>query len=120
LKAVKAGRVVFVTLDQGVKHARDGVAVRFLGKEVGMAAGPAQLARQAGAPVLPVLASGYRAGAWHFRIEPALVPAGGPLASEVQTLARASERQALLHPELWSWHHRRWYRQPFDRAKISG
>jgi KDO2-lipid IV(A) lauroyltransferase len=119
LAAVKRGRIVFVTLDQGVKSARDGVTVRFLGKDVGIAAGPAHLARQAHTPVLPVLASA-NAGIWHFRIEPALPPAEGPLARDVERLARATERQILLHPELWSWHHRRWHRQPFASATLAG
>jgi lauroyl/myristoyl acyltransferase len=117
LAAVRGGRIVFVTLDQGVRHARDGVIVRFLGKDIGIAAGPAQLARHARTPVLPVLATGHD-GAWRFRIEPALPPAAGPLAAEVERLAREAERQILLHPELWSWHHRRWHRQPFARATM--
>lgn len=118
LAAVKRGRILFVTLDQGVKRARDGVTVRFLGKDVGIAAGPAHLARHAHTPVLPLLASAH-AGIWHFRIEPALAPAEGPLALEVERLAREAERQILLHPELWSWHHRRWHRQPFARATMA-
>jgi len=115
--ALKRGRIVFVTLDQGVKRAGDGVVVRFLGKDMGVAAGPAQLSRRARAPVLPVLATGCDA-AWHFRIEAPLPPAAGPLATEVERLARASEQQVLLHPELWSWHHRRWRQLPFPRATL--
>jgi KDO2-lipid IV(A) lauroyltransferase len=115
--AVKSGRILFVTLDQGVKRAQHGVPVRFLGKTMNMAAGPAQLARHNGVPVLPVLATGYD-GAWRFRIEPPLPPASGPVGAVIERLARASERQALLHPELWSWHHRRWRKQPFARATI--
>jgi KDO2-lipid IV(A) lauroyltransferase len=117
LEAVRRGRILFVTLDQGVRRARDGVIVRFLGKDIGIAAGPAQLARHARTPVLPVHATGHD-GAWHFRIEPALPRAEGPLATDVERLARASERQILLHPELWSWHHRRWHRQPFPGAAM--
>jgi KDO2-lipid IV(A) lauroyltransferase len=116
--AVKSGRVLFVTLDQGVKRPQDGVAVRFLGKTMSVAAGPAQLARHTHVPVLPVLATGYD-GAWHFRIEPALAPASEPLARVVERLARASEHQALLHPELWSWHHRRWRKFPFAHATMT-
>lgn len=118
LEAVRRGRILFVTLDQGVRRARDGVIVRFLGKDIGIAAGPAQLARHARTPVLPVFATGYD-GAWHFRIEPALPRSDGSLAAEVERLAREAERQILLHPELWSWHHRRWHRQPFARATIT-
>ena len=115
--AVKSERILLVTIDQGVKRPQDGVPVRFLGKTMSMAAGPAQLVRHNRVPVLPVLATGYD-GAWHFRIEPPLTLAPGPLATVVEALARASERQALLHPELWSWHHRRWRKQPFAHATI--
>src|SRR5690606_14415035 len=83
-----------------------------------MAAGPAQLARHTGAPLLPVFAAGYD-GLWRFRIEPPLPPATGPLAADVQRLARIAERQVRLHPELWSWHHRRWRKQPFPHATIA-
>lgn len=118
LDAVKRGRIVFVTLDQGVKAGSNGIVVRFLGKDVVMAAGPAQLARRSQAPVLPVIAD-VADGTWRFRIDPALPPADGPLALEVERMARASERQALLHPDLWSWHHRRWHRLPFAHAKMA-
>lgn len=115
--AVQRGRIVFVTLDQGVKRARDGVVVRFLGKDMGMAAGPAQLSRRARAPVLPVVTTAH-GRAWRFRIESPLPSALGPLATEVERMARTSEQQVLLHPELWSWHHRRWFEQPFPRATM--
>ena len=116
--AVKRGRLLFVTLDQGTKHQKDGVVVRFLNKDMGMAAGPALLSRQTRAPVLPVLATGQHEGAWRFRIAPPLLPASGSLAASVERLARASERQALLHPELWSWHHRRWHNFPVAHATM--
>jgi KDO2-lipid IV(A) lauroyltransferase len=118
-QAVKRGRIVFVTLDQGVKRPQDGIGVRFLGKDMSMAAGPAQLCRRTGAPVLPLLASAG-AGPWRFRIEPPLRAHTGPLAEDVQRLARASERQPLLHPELWSWQHRRWRKLAFAHATIAG
>ncbi|MCC7082017.1 MAG: lysophospholipid acyltransferase family protein [Burkholderiales bacterium] len=116
--AVTSGRILFVTLDQGVKHPQDGITVRFLGKLMSLAAGPAQLARHTRAPVLPVLATGYD-GAWQFRIEPALPSDAGGLEAVIERLARASERQALLHPALWSWHHRRWRKLPLAPATMS-
>src|SRR5690606_25841010 len=117
LGAVRGGRVVFVTIDQGVKPGANGVVLRFLGKDMTVPAGPAHLARHACAPVLPVMAMACE-GVWQFRIEPALVLTQGPLAADVERLARASERQMLLHPELWGWHHRRWHKQPFAHATI--
>jgi KDO2-lipid IV(A) lauroyltransferase len=116
-EAIKRGRILYVTIDQGVKRPQEGVPVRFLGKPMSMAAGPAQLARHARAPVLPLVATGCN-GAWRFRIEPPLPPAPGRVAAEVERLARASERQALLHPALWSWHHRRWRKLAFDHATM--
>ena len=115
--AVKRGRIVFVTLDQGVRRAGSGVLVRFLGKDMKVAAGPAQLSRRARAPVLPVMTVGHR-DAWRFRIEPPLPPASSSLESDVERMTRATERQVLLHPELWSWHQRRWHLQPFARAAV--
>ena len=117
--ALRAGGFVFVTLDQGVKRSRDGVPVRFLGKTMSMAAGPAQLALRTGAPVLPVFATGYD-GAWRLRVEPPLRLDGATLQAAVATLAHATERHVLAHPELWTWHHRRWRKQPFAHATIAG
>jgi KDO2-lipid IV(A) lauroyltransferase len=54
LGALRKGRVLFLMMDQGVKQAEDGVPMRFLGKDMPMTAGPAQLARHSRAPVLPV------------------------------------------------------------------
>jgi lauroyl/myristoyl acyltransferase len=116
--ALKRGRIVFVTMDQGVKYDKDGVVVRFLGKSMAMPKGPAQLSRHTQAPVLPVLTTGYDS-AWCFRIEAPLAPASGPQGTEVERLARASERQVLLHPELWSWHHRRWCKHPLAHETIA-
>ena len=119
LAAVRRGGIVFVTMDQGVKRPADGIPVRFLGKTMPVAAGPAHLAQRGRTPVLPV-ATLAADGAWRFRIEPPLPPATGELAADVQRLAQVSERQALLHPELWSWHHRRWRKQPLASCDNSG
>ena len=72
-------------LDQGVKQAKDGQVHRFLGKDMPMPAGPAQLARAARAPVLPVatLAATPR---WRFALQP-------PLTSG-QDVARGRRRDA--------------------------
>ena len=116
-EAIRRGGILFVTIDQSVKRPQDGVTVSFLGKPMSVAAGPAQLARHSRAPVLPLLATGHE-GAWRFRIEPPLPPATGRVGPEVERLARASERQALLYPALWSWHHRRWRKLPFAHATM--
>jgi len=112
LDALRRGRVLFVMMDQGIPAAQEGVMLRFLGKDMPMSAGPAQLARQSGAPVLPLLTAAADP-VWKFVIgAPIARVAGASLESDVERLARVTEQQILQHPELWSWHHRRWRRFP--------
>lgn len=112
LDALKRGRILFVIMDQGTKVAQDGITMRFLGKEMPMSAGPAQLARQSGAPVLPLLTTAAEP-AWKFTIgAPVMRAPGTSLESDVAGLARVTEENILRHPELWSWHHRRWRKFP--------
>jgi KDO2-lipid IV(A) lauroyltransferase len=108
LSALKRNRVVYIMADPGTKKPADGMLFRFLGKDMTMPAGPAQLARQSRAPVLPVaiVAADPK---WHFEILPPVELApGSSLQSDVETLLRVSEHHILRHPQLWSWHHRRW------------
>ena len=116
LAALKQGRIVFLMLDQGVKQARDGQVHRFLGKDMPMPAGPAQLARAARAPVLPVatLAATPR---WRFALQPPPTLGQASLEADVATLVRATERIVLDQPQLWSWPQRRW--RKFPSAAVS-
>lgn len=120
LGALRKGRIVFLMMDQGVKKAEDGIAMRFLGKVMPMTAGPAQLARHSRAPVLPVAATAAEPK-WCFSIEPP-VPrtAGATLEADLESLVRLTERQVLRHPELWSWHHRRWRKFPLAATPQGG
>lgn len=116
LDALKRGRVLFVIMDQGTKSEQDGIPMRFLGKEMPMSAGPAQLARQSGAPVLPLLTTAAEP-VWQFTIgAPVARVPGASLESEAAGLARVTEENILRHPQLWSWHHRRWHRFPMAAA----
>ncbi|OYU00054.1 MAG: hypothetical protein CFE40_01685 [Burkholderiales bacterium PBB1] len=107
LAALKQGRVLFLMMDQGLKKAEDGTMQRFLGKDVPMPAGPAQLARVSRSPVLPMVALAA-SPVWRFEIQPPLTLGQGTLEADVDFLTRLTESQVLQHPELWSWHHRRW------------
>lgn len=111
LAALKQGRVLFLMMDQGLKRPEDGVMQRFLGKDVPMPAGPAQLARVSRAPVLPMVAL-EATPVWRFAIEPPVQIGQGPLEVDVDFLTRLTEQQILQRPHLWSWHHRRWSRLP--------
>lgn len=112
LGALRKGRILFVMLDQGTKLAQDGVMLRFLGKDMPISAGPAQLARHSNAPVLPVATVGADP-AWRFRIDPPLVRlAGASLEADTDQLVRVTEQLILQRPEFWSWQHRRWRNFP--------
>ena len=111
LAALKQGRVLFLMMDQGLKKAGDGTMQRFLGKDVPMPAGPAQLARVSRSPVLPMVATAATP-VWQFEIQPRLTIGQGTLEADVDFLTRLTEAQVLQHPELWSWHHRRWSKFP--------
>lgn len=111
LAALKQGRVLFLMMDQGLRRAEDGVMQRFLGKDVPMPAGPAQLARVSRSPVLPMVAVAA-SPVWQFEFQPQLSLGQGTLEADVQFLTRLTEAQVLQHPELWSWHHRRWSQFP--------
>ena len=111
LAALKQGRVLFLMMDQGLRRAEDGVMQRFLGKDVPMPAGPAQLARVSRSPVLPMVAVAA-SPVWRFEIQPQLTLGQGTLEADVDLLTRLTEDQVRQHPELWSWHHRRWSKFP--------
>jgi lauroyl/myristoyl acyltransferase len=119
LGALKQGRIVFVMMDQGVQKAEDGLVHRFLGKDVAMPAGPAQLARAARAPVLPVVTTAA-APVWRFEIRPPAPLGQDSLEQDVALLVGMTERQVLQYPQLWSWHHRRWRKFPSKLAEGPG
>ncbi len=114
LRALRAGRIVYVLMDQGTKHG--GVSVDFLGKTLDMPAGPAELARRSGVPVLPALALGGTTS-WRFVIAAPLELDDSSTEASAATLARSMEHHIMNHPELWSWHHRKWRRFPITAAE---
>ena len=115
-RALREDRVVFVLMDQGTKHG--GVTVNFLGKTLDMPAGPAELARRTGVPVLP--AELQDAGAvWQFSIGEPLVLDPDSTEASAAALAESMERHIRAHPDLWSWHHRKWRRYPVNPEDAS-
>jgi len=112
LRALRKGRVLCIIMDQGTKRP-GGIPVTFMGKAMDMPAGPAQLARHTGAVILPVETLGAEP-VWEFMLgEPLALGGNSSLEEDVGTLTRVMEQQILAHPELWSWHQRRWRRLPY-------
>jgi lauroyl/myristoyl acyltransferase len=108
LDALRHNRILFAMMDQGVKEAETGMPLRFLGKDMPMPGGVVQLARHSRAPILPVTTLAMEP-VWHFAIEPRLVfQPGGTVEEDTGVVLRHVEQQILAHPELWSWHQRRW------------
>lgn len=111
LSALKAGEILFILMDQGNK--RGGVPVEFLGKELGLPPGPVELARRTGAPIVPVLLHAVDAR-WHFRLQsPLHMDRSRELEHEVKIIGDLMQQAILANPQWWSWHQRRWWRQPF-------
>ena len=111
LSALKQGRIVSVMLDQGATRRQGGPRHRFLGKDMAMPVGPAQLARTSRSPLLPLVLTAATPG-WRYTIQPALSLTGGSLEADVAMLVRLTEQQVRQAPQFWSWHHRRWARLP--------
>lgn len=117
LRALRRGRILCTIMDQGAKSPA-GVPVRFLGKDMRMPAGPAQLARRAGAVIMPVTTLGCEPR-WAFEIgEPVALDPRAPVEEGVRRLARLVENQILERPHLWMWHHRRWRRYPLATDSV--
>lgn len=117
LAALRANRVVCIMADQGTKKARDGVMLKFLGKRMPMPPGPAQLARHAKAPVLPVELSAVDPR-WRFEILPPVsFKSGSTLENDIESLLRVSERVIMRNPQWWSWHQRRWRFYPLSEIR---
>lgn len=79
--------------------ARKGVPVTFFGEPTRMPAGPARLAIETGAPLLPVHCW-FREGGWGFSVEPPVSTEGGVEAT-TQRLADAFAANIKAHPADW-------------------
>lgn len=115
LSALRRNRVVYISVDQGTKKPADGLVMRFLGKDMAIPPGPAQLARKSQAQVLPV-ATVAAEPRWRFEIREPLVRCGHTtLASDLESMLKVTEHLILENPQLWSWHHRRWRHHPLAK-----
>jgi lauroyl/myristoyl acyltransferase len=112
MDALRHDRVLFAMMDQGVVQDETGMTQRFLGKDMPMPGGVVQLARQVRSPLLmvePLAADPV----WHFAIHPRLaLSPGGTVEEDTAEILRHVEAQILAHPDLWSWHQRRWREFP--------
>jgi phosphatidylinositol dimannoside acyltransferase len=115
-RALARKRIVFILMDQGSRER--GVELCFLGKRLTMPAGPVELARRTGAPILAALPLDDRPD-WHFEITPPLEHDGTLTPDELtKKITRLMEQHIRRYPRLWTWHHRRWRRHPFETDTV--
>jgi KDO2-lipid IV(A) lauroyltransferase len=116
LDSLRANRVLFAMIDQGVERRETGLPLRFVGKDMPMPGGVVQLARQSRAPIVPITTLAADP-LWHFAIEPQLVlPPGGSIEEDTAAILRHVEDGIRARPQLWSWPHRRWRNFPVAPA----
>lgn len=99
LKALKAGQMIFILMDQGSKDA--GVPAHFLGKTVLMPKGPAELARRSGAPIVPVFLTGTEP-VWSFELgAPIYLDEHDTIQNQIAEISQCMARHILAHPQWW-------------------
>lgn len=99
---LRAGGAVCLVSDRDLS--RSGVEVQFFGETTRMPGGPAVLAAQTGAPVLPV-GLWFTDGGWGHRVNPPIqVPSGSlreKVAAGTQAMADVFAREIYAHPTDW-------------------
>lgn len=121
LRALRAGRVVVMPLDQDTRR-EEGVFAPFFGRPACTRDGPARLAMRTGSPVVPAFMFRIGESARHrISIRPAipLEPEGesreatdAAAFENVQRMTAAIEAAVREAPSQWIWSHRRWKTQP--------
>lgn len=119
LRALKAGRIVALAADQHESTKRHYVS--FFGQPVSAAAGPYQLARHSGAPVL--FANAVRSSRFRYRCTFDLLEPPDPGRAEERDLLEFTQRAFTLlerdvsaHPDQYFWMHRRF--RPIPREVV--
>ncbi len=94
---------------------RTGVEVEFFGEATRMPAGPAKLAIETGAALLPAHCW-FEEASWGFSVHPALNCGGGDVGAITQALADQFAKNIAAHPEDWHMLQPQWLADlPTDR-----
>ncbi|GGO82454.1 phosphatidylinositol mannoside acyltransferase [Wenjunlia tyrosinilytica] len=110
-RRLRSGKLVCLVADRDLS--RNGVEVTFFGEATRMPAGPAMLALQTGAPLLPVTLHYDERPVMRGRVHPAVeVPAEGTRAEKIaamtQSMADTFASGIAEHPEDWHMLQRLW------------
>jgi KDO2-lipid IV(A) lauroyltransferase len=121
LRALKAGGTLGIAADQHFSRNRH--FVRFFGRPVSAAPGPASLIQHTGVPAL--FGEAYKVGRFRYRVRLTPLPVPPPSGNDELDLLRITqaffdllEGAVRRHPEQYFWMHRRW-RAPPRAADLS-
>lgn len=112
VRAVKDGKAVCLLSDRDISGR--GVGVEFFGEETTLPLGPVSIARNAGAPIIPV-AIYFKDGPGHHAVihPPLEFPEGATPTESVQVIAAKLEEMILRDPGQWHLVQPNW---PSDKA----
>ncbi|WP_424399089.1 phosphatidylinositol mannoside acyltransferase [Mycobacterium uberis] len=102
---LRANRVVCLMAERDL--ARTGVEVDFFGEPTRMPAGPAKLAIETGAVLLPVHCW-FQGSGWGFSVHPALDCTSGDVGAIIQALADQFAQNIAAHPADWHMLQSQW------------
>jgi KDO2-lipid IV(A) lauroyltransferase len=121
-RALRAGRVVVVLLDQNARR-DEGVFVPFFSRLACTRKGPALIAMRGGFPVVPTFVCREDGSARSVvRVQPALAlredgaDRDAALLDNVTRMTRCIEDAIRERPDHWLWPHRRWRTRPTTAA----
>ena len=113
LKALKAGHLVGILIDQRVPK-EQGILVDFFGRPSRTTPILARLSISTGAPVVPIYAVPEPGGRYRVIFREPIEPEGEgdeAIAALTRRYLEAVENEIRNQPELWLWMHERWKRQ---------
>jgi len=112
IKALKKGNSISMLIDQNV-NPKDGIYIKFLGKQATQTAAPAFLARKFNAIIIPLFINTKKGNEHIITFYNPIITA--KTEDEKQDIFDSTQAQAdllskiiLEHPEPWFWCHKRW------------
>jgi Kdo2-lipid IVA lauroyltransferase/acyltransferase len=122
-RALRAGHVVALVADQGLKGMAS-TFVPFFGRLAKTPRGPGVFALRLGVPLMVGTAVRMPSGKYRALVEPVEVVQTGDRERDVDAVVAqytaVLERWVRQYPEQYFWHHRRWRRRPEDEAVAAG
>ncbi|MFW6139924.1 MAG: lysophospholipid acyltransferase family protein [Acidobacteriota bacterium] len=116
LRALSRNEMAAVLIDQNVLL-REGVFIKFFGKDASTSPSLATFALRSKAPIIPIFCYPTPSRKYHLKImDPPEIKWSGDLDKDVRNITQICtdiiEKEITKHPHLWLWFHDRWRSQP--------